>query len=237
MMKPGVDGASLPGVWVVIAAYNEAPMIGRVIDGLSTYVQPGCVIVIDDASTDATSANARASGAVVLRHPVNRGQGAALQTGITAALSRGAEVVVTFDADDQHDPADLPGMVEPILTHQADVVLGSRFTAGAVSNVPKLRRTLLRCLLWATRLMTRLKITDAHNGFRAFNRPAAACLDIRRDRMEHASELLDQVARHRLAYVERPTSVRYSAYSMAKGQKNGAAIQLAINILRYKVSG
>lgn len=236
-LAPEAPPHALEGVYVVIAAYNEGEMIGDVVRGLAEYLPASRVVVVDDGSADATGDAARAAGAVVLTHAVNRGQGAALATGIAAALRLGAQVVVTFDADGQHDPADLPHMVEPVLKGEADVVLGTRFAPGSASQVPLLRRFLLKSALVVTRFTSRLDITDVHNGFRAMSAEAARKIRIRQSRMEHASEILDQIHEHKLRYVERPVHIRYSEYSVGKGQRNRDAVKLALRILYYKVNG
>lgn len=200
---------------VVIAAFNEADVIGPVVrDIRQSYPN---VVVVDDGSSDGTAACALASGAVILRHPVNLGQGAALQTGITYALARGGEFVVTFDADGQHACADIARMVRALIENDAEVALGSRFLGKAV-GISTARRILLRLAVLFTRLTTGLKVTDAHNGLRVFTRAAARKVKITQNRMAHASELLDQVARHKMSYVEVAVTISYTNHSRAKGQ-------------------
>ena len=200
---------------VVIAAFNEADVIGPVVrDIRQSYPN---VVVVDDGSSDGTAACALASGAIILRHPVNLGQGAALQTGITYALARGGEFVVTFDADGQHACADIARMVRALIENDAEVALGSRFLGKAV-GISTARRILLRLAVLFTRLTTGLKVTDAHNGLRVFTRAAARKVKITQNRMAHASELLDQVARHKMSYVEVAVTISYTNHSRAKGQ-------------------
>lgn len=200
---------------VVIAAFNEADVIGPVVrDIRQSYPN---VVVVDDGSSDGTAACALASGAVILRHPVNLGQGAALQTGITYALARGGEFVVTFDADGQHACADIARMVRALIENDAEVALGSRFLGKAV-GISTARRILLRLAVLFTRLTTGLKVTDTHNGLRVFTRAAARKVKITQNRMAHASELLDQVARHKMSYVEVAVTISYTNHSRAKGQ-------------------
>jgi polyprenyl-phospho-N-acetylgalactosaminyl synthase len=200
---------------VVIAAFNEASIIGDVVRDLRQNYPN--VVVVDDGSTDGTGCCALASGAIVLRHPVNLGQGAALQTGITYALAQGGEFVVTFDADGQHTSADVAVMVCTLIQNDAEVALGSRFLGKAV-GISKARRTLLQSAVLLTRLTTGLKVTDTHNGLRVFTRTAARKIKISQNRMAHASELLDQIARHKMRYVEVPVTISYTRHSVAKGQ-------------------
>lgn len=202
---------------VVIPAFNEAEVIGTVVEGL--IARGFGVIVVDDASTDATAERARSAGAITIRHLINRGQGAALQTGILRALRSRADFIVTFDADGQHDPDDIFRLVQPLAGNGCDVVLGSRFLASP-DAVPLSRRLLLRVAVVFTRAASGLAVTDAHNGLRAFSSSAAAAIRIRQDRMAHASELVDQVRDRRLRWCEVPVRVRYTPYSRRKGQSH-----------------
>lgn len=219
--------------WIVIAAYNEGTVIRGVIDGVKR-LYPN-VVVTDDASTDNTAAEARSAGAIVLEHLINRGQGAALKTGITYALQHGAEAIVTFDADGQHDPKDVPAMLAPIERGEVDVTLGSRFLRDG-SNVPPLRRLALQAGVTFTHLVSRINVTDTHNGFRALNRSAAERIQILQDRMAHASEILDEIIRHKLRYREVPVTVTYSYYSREKGQSSSAMFRIAFKIFMHKLT-
>ena len=217
-------------VWAVIAAYNEAGSIGAVLDGLSDAVE--AIVVVDDGSADGTAEMASRHKAHVLRHLVNLGQGAALQTGIRYALDEGAEVVVTFDADGQHDPKDIPRLVAAL--DGADVALGSRFL-GSTEAMPMTRRLVLRAAVCFTRLTTGLALTDSHNGLRAFSRGAAARLRIRQNRMAHASEILEEIANHKMSYAEVPVCIRYTAYSLAKGQKLLGSVEILLDLLKGRL--
>ena len=210
-------------IWVVVPAYNEARVIGSVVEEL--VARGHCVVVVDDGSGDGTPDAARRAGAVVLRHAVNRGQGAALQTGIAYALRRGAEHIVTFDSDGQHVAEDVDALVAPLLAGRADVTLGSRFI-GSSEGMPGGRKAILALAVVFTRVASGARVTDTHNGLRAFTRAAAAKLDIRLDRMAHASEILDQIVRHGLRYEEVPVHVRYTDYSRRKGQSSFAALRI-----------
>lgn len=221
-----------PCIAVVIAAYNESSQIGRVV----TDVLPHCrlCIVVDDGSRDTTGGVARAAGAVVLRHAVNRGQGAALLTGIRYALSCGADVVVTFDADGQHDANDIPAITAPVLDGRVDIALGSRFI-GRTEGMPLVRGVLLRGAILFTRLFSAVRVTDAHNGVRALSRRAAADLTITLDGMAHASEIVDQIRLHGWRFVEVPTVVRYSDYSLEKGQSAFNSIRIIVQLILQRL--
>ncbi len=215
-------------IWIVVAAYNEAARIKTTLGGLKSLGYN--IVVVDDGSSDATAEVARTLPVWVLRHPINCGQGAALQTGIDFALSRGAEAIVTFDGDGQHDPADLPQMLKPVWDNEVDIALGSRFL-GRVENIPLVRRALLRAAILFTRLTSGLKLTDTHNGFRVFSRKAAQTIRIRQPRMAHASEILDQIAARGLSYVEVPVTIRYTKETLEKGQSTWDAVRISGQLL------
>ncbi len=217
-------------VWFVMPAYNEAEVIASTIGELSSLT--GKIVVVDDFSSDNTSAIALAAGAHVCRHPVNLGQGAALQTGIDYALARGAEVLVTFDADGQHRPDDARGMIDKLQAEGLDVVLASRFLGSAL-GIPTSRRLMLRLATLYTRLSTGLKLTDTHNGLRVFTADAARKIRLRQNRMAHASEVLDLIAEKELHCAEYPVTILYTDYSKAKGQRmSGAFTVLSDQLLQ-----
>ncbi len=220
------------GVFVVIAAFEEARKIGEVV--ASVLREYPNVVVVDDGSEDGTFDSAKAAGARTLRHALNRGQGAALQTGIAYALRHGAEIVVTFDADGQHEVADIAAMIEPIRNGEVQVTLGSRFLGEAV-NLPTGRRIVLRLAIIFGALTSGVMLSDAHNGFRAFSRSAAQQIDIQLDRMAHASEIVDQIRHRKLSYKEIPVRIQYTEYSMAKGQPSRRAVRIAFDYLVGKV--
>jgi glycosyltransferase involved in cell wall biosynthesis len=223
---------AMPRISVVVAAYNEARVIAGVVAGV---VHAGYdVVVVDDGSSDRTRHLAAAAGAMVLRHPINLGQGAALQTGIEFALRQGADIVVTFDADGQHRIADAARLVAALHTHGADFALGSRFLGGAV-NQPLSRRILLRLATLFTRLTTGLSLTDTHNGLRAMTRRGASVIKLRQNRMAHASEILHQIADSGLKFVEVPVTIEYSAYSLEKGQTMGDALVILTDLFARRL--
>jgi polyprenyl-phospho-N-acetylgalactosaminyl synthase len=217
-----------PAVWIVVPAFNEAPVIAGVVGELKRTFPD--IVVVDDCSTDATADQSERAGAVVVRHPVNLGQGAALQTGIEFALGQAADIVVTFDADGQHDAAEIPRLIEALAAGKADFALGSRFL-GRTINIPYSRRLLLHAALLFTRLTTTLTISDVHNGLRAMTRRGAAALMIRQNRMAHGSEILEQISLSRLTYVEVPVTVKYTEYSLRKGQKLTNSLHIVIDLM------
>jgi glycosyltransferase involved in cell wall biosynthesis len=219
-------------IWVVVAAYNEATVIAKVAADVQSAGYS--LVVVDDGSQDGTAHAAEAAGAAVVRHPINLGQGASLQTGIEYVLSRGAEFVVTFDADGQHHASDIAGLIEALTRNGAEFALGSRFLTDS-TNAPPSRRLLLKAATWFTRLTTGLRISDTHNGFRAMTRRGAGAIHLRQNRMAHASEILDQIARSGLKYVEAPVTIEYSAYSLAKGQRLSDGVMILVDLFARRL--
>ena len=216
-------------LWVVVAAYNEEPRLGRTLAGLCARGYQN-VVVVDDGSRDRTAEVALSSGVWVLKHLLNLGQGAALQTGIRFALQKGATTIVTFDADGQHDPDEIPRVAAPVRDGAADVALGSRFL-GVAENIPFSRRLILKGGVLFTRLFSGIRVTDTHNGFRALSRSAAEKIKITQNRMAHASEILDQVQALGLRFMEVPVTIRYSAETMAKGQSSWNAVRIVAELV------
>ncbi len=210
-------------LWIVIPAFNEGSVIGTVV--ASVRARYPYVVVVDDCSRDDTGAAAVGAGAVVLRHPVNLGQGAALATGMRYVLSRGAEFLVTFDADGQHRTEDITVLVERQRETGSDVVLGSRFL-GATPGMPPVRRFALKLVVQCMRLTGKSAKSDVHNGLRLFTRRAAQQIQIRQNRMAHASEIITQIETLGLSTCEAPVTIMYTKYSLSKGQRlsNGLSI-------------
>jgi len=190
-------------------------------------------VVVDDCSSDRTSAVAWQADAII-RHPVNLGQGAALQTGIDYALARGTDVIITFDGDGQHRAADIASLVRALEEAQADFALGSRFL-GCCIGLPLSRALLLKAAILFTRLTTGLRLSDTHNGLRAMTRRGAGMIRLRQNRMAHASEILGQIAASGLRYVEVPVSIEYNGYSLAKGQRLSDALIILLDLFARRL--
>jgi glycosyltransferase involved in cell wall biosynthesis len=215
----------MPGVWVVVPLFNEAQVIAGVVRGLRTAFDQ--VVCVDDGSADDSAEQARAAGAVVLRHTLNLGQGAALQTGIEFALrDEGTRCVVTFDADGQHQVDEARAMAARVLDGEADAVFGSRFLDSR-SRPGLMKRVVLKGAVVASNLTSGLQLTDAHNGLRALGRGVCEQLHLTQNRMAHASQLVDQVGRSGATVVEHPVHILYTDYSRAKGQ----SLLNSVNIL------
>ncbi len=196
-------------IFIIIPCYNEANNLSAVINKVKDY---GQVIVIDDGSTDNSYQIAKDAGTVVLKHFLNRGQGAALETGDCYALNNGADLVIHFDSDGQHTAEEIPKLIQPIISQETDVVFGSRFIADK-SNTPFLKKWLiLKPATAFQNIMLGVKLTDAHNGFRALSKNALAKIKIKQDGMAHASEIVEQVKLNNLKYKEVPVTIKYNEF-------------------------
>ena len=220
-------------VFIVVPAFNEGRRLSAVLDDLATTGHQ--VVVVDDGSRDRTVEVGKRHGCYVLRHSFNRGQGAALQTGITFALREGADAIVTFDADGQHQISDLPALLEPVVSGRCDAALGNRFLSLG-SNVPAMRKVILQLGRVFTYLTSGVRVGDCHNGYRAFSRKGASAICMKQDRMAHASEIYDQIKAARLTFEEVPVTIRYTAETLAKGQKLSNSISVLFHYLYGKIA-
>ena len=214
-------------VIAVIPAYNEATRVGNVVAAALKYVDS--VIVVDDGSTDATGSAARDAGATVLRHVENSGTGTATMTGIEAARRMGATSVVTLDADEQHDPADIPLLLAPVKNGEADIVFSNRF--GLRNRIPTIRRIFNAIGNVVTLFATGLWIQDSQSGYKVFGPRALAQVDLRMRGFECCTEIVREAAQHKWRIAEVPTKVIYSEYTLAKGQSFGNGVKTALKIL------
>ncbi|MGA9489488.1 MAG: glycosyltransferase family 2 protein [Mycobacterium sp.] len=202
--------------WIVVPAFNEAGVIGDVIAALRSVFAN--VVCVDDGSADGTGDIAQRAGAHLVRHPVNLGQGAAIQTGVEYARSQpGAQIFATFDADGQHRVQDVVTMIDRLGTGDVDIVIGTRFGPG-VSPPPLLKRLVLQTAVRLSPRGRRLGLTDTNNGLRVFNKSVADSLDITMNGMSHATEFIMLIAENRWRVAEQPVEVLYTEYSSAKGQ-------------------
>lgn len=204
-------------VWIVIPAYNEASVIADVVADVRA-VFPN-VVCVDDGGRDDTGDRAFAAGAHVVRHPVNLGQGAAIQTGVEYARSRpGAQFFATFDADGQHQVKDVVRMLDRLQTEDLDIVIGTRFADQPPDRMPMLKRLLLPIVAKLSRSSRQLHLTDAHNGLRVFNKTVADGLNLTMNGMSHASEFVALIVENNWRIAEQPVQILYTDYSMSKGQ-------------------
>lgn len=216
MYVVGID-TPYPDVWIIIPAYNEAKVIGDVIADLRQVFDH--VVCVDDGSRDETADVALRAGAHVVPHPVNLGQGAAIQTGVEYARRQpGAAVFVTFDADGQHRVKDVVAMIDRLSKGDVDIVVGTRFSGTTVSHTPPLKRLILRTAAALSPASHRLGLTDAHNGLRVFNKTVADNLNLTMNGMSHASEFVKLIVENHWRIAEEPVEILYTDYSLSKGQ-------------------
>ncbi|MGM7697410.1 glycosyltransferase family 2 protein [Microbacterium sp. A84] len=215
--------------WVVIPLYNEASVVGGVVTSLLAHFAH--VVCVDDGSTDGSAAVARRAGATIVQHPVNLGQGASLQTGITFALGHpSCEFIVTFDADGQHRIEDALAMVALARKDDLAIVFGSRFLDDR-TNPGLAKRIVLKTAVWVSNMTTSLKLTDAHNGLRVIRRDAAERIELKQDRMAHATEIVLELSRTGLPWREYPVELLYTDYSKAKGQSVLNAVNILVDLV------
>jgi polyprenyl-phospho-N-acetylgalactosaminyl synthase len=221
-------------IFVIVPAYNEARVLRETLTPLIEARYR--VVVVDDGSSDDTAQVLQSLPITVIRHAVNLGQGAALQTGMDYALRKGAPIAVHFDADGQHPCDAIPTLVEPILRGEADVVLGSRFLRPEdTARTPRHRRLILRIGIVISGLFTGMWLSDTHNGFRAFSRNALAKIQLRENGYAHATEILGEIRTKKLRYVEAPSAIRYSEYSRSKGQSFWNSFNIVIDLILEKL--
>jgi glycosyltransferase involved in cell wall biosynthesis len=204
-------------VWIVIPALNEATVIGDVVADVRSVFDH--VVCVDDGSQDDTGNVALRAGAHVVPHPVNLGQGAAIQTGVEYARAQpGAAVFATFDADGQHQVKDVVRMIDRLTGEDLDIVIGTRFADRAPERMPALRRLLFPLIAKISPASRKLRLTDAHNGLRVFNKTVADGLNLTMSSMSHASEFISIIVENRWRVAEEPVEILYTEYSMTKGQ-------------------
>lgn len=223
--------------WLVIPCYNEGSVIQDVIENArKTFPN---IVAVNDGSADDSAERIHAAGAHLVNHPVNLGQGAAIQTGVEyARMQPGAEYFVTFDADGQHQVKDVVAMLDRLRTEPIDIIVGTRFGRPRKEDdqVPWIKRVVLKTVVLLSPRTRRLGLTDAHNGLRAFNKKAAMELNLRMNGMSHASEFVTIMDEKGWRVAEQPVDILYTEYSMSKGQSliNGVNI-LADGLLARKL--
>ncbi len=218
---------------LIIPVYNEGKVVRGVVNEALKHFK--YIVCVDDGSQDDSVDEIAKTKAYLVNHPINMGQGAALQTGIEFARNLPVDYFVTFDSDGQHKIADVKKMVKILRGGKVDVVLGSRFL-GDAHGITGLKRTVLKLAVVFTRLTTGLRLTDTHNGLRVFNRKVANEIQITLPDMSHASEILEIIAQKEYRYKEVPVTIEYTSYSKTKGQSIINAINIAFDTLLRKVS-
>lgn len=202
----------MSNIFIVIPAYNEAKHVSSVIDNIKNVNSDFNIVVVDDCSDDNTYDVAVQSDVQVLKHVINRGQGAALKTGTEYAIIKGADIIVHFDADGQFLAADIPNVIAPIIAHEADIVFGSRFM-GKPSNMPILKKYFLMPIInIIQRKLFNIHLTDPQSGFRAFNVDIFPKIYWRSDHMAHCSEILHLSFSNKLRVQEVAVTVIYNEF-------------------------
>src|SRR3989338_7254180 len=214
-------------IFAVIPAYNEETTIAEVLQKTKPFVDQ--VIVVNDGSSDQTAQRALAQGARVVTHGVNRGLGASLGTGFAAALYLGADVVITLDADGQHDPLEIKKFIVAI-EQGADVVIGSRMLTG-FEGMPWYRQVAQILGNLVTFCLFGAWVTDSQSGFRAFTTFALEQIQIKTNRMEVSSEIIAEAKRHKLNLVEVPIKAIYTDYSLSKGQSFFVGLKTLVKLI------
>jgi glycosyltransferase involved in cell wall biosynthesis len=211
--------------------YCEEKVIVDVLNGVLSHFAH--VVAIDDGSTDGTYQEARKTKAVVLRHAINLGQGAAIQTGIEYALrDQRAKYFITFDSDGQHRVEDAEKLLKTLQTGKVDIVLGSRFLAK--SKLPTKKRLFLKTAIYSRNLFSKVKLSDIHNGLRAFDREVASKLNISIAGMAHASQIIERIGQYGFRYNEVPVVIKYTPYSIAKGQSLLNSVNIIFDLATAK---
>ncbi len=221
-------------LYIVIPVFNHDEHLKEII---ATLKQKGFhnIIVVNDGSEKNIFHRIREFNVHYLSHRQNLGQGAALQTGFDYAIGLNAGIVVTFDADGQHDPDDLPLVIDPVISGQADICIGSRFLSSQPVNMPFSKKLLLQIAIFFNFIFTGLKLTDAHNGLRAMNRKALNKIRITENRMAHATEILIEAKKNQLRVEEVPVTIHYTDYSIKHGQSSRNSIRIFIDLVFYKL--
>jgi glycosyltransferase involved in cell wall biosynthesis len=215
--------------YIIIAAFNEYTGIKEVLGSLIPLRYP--IIVIDDGSMDATSRIVDDFPVMLIRHDINLGQGAALETGMEMARRLDADFIIHFDADGQHDPADIEFLLAPLINGSADIVFGSRFLGKKASGLSGPREFVLKTARWINYGLTGILLTDAHNGIRAMNKKALSVIHFQQPGMAHASEILYLTKKKSLRYLEIPVFIKYTSYSKQKGQGFFNSLNILFHLL------
>ena len=216
-----------------IPAYNEEKTIAKIVLLAQKHVDT--VVVVDDGSEDLTGEIAKRLGAYVVRHDTRKGYGAAIQTCFKTARDLNADIMVTLDADGQHDPEEIPKLIKPILDNEADIVIGSRFlNTKSINEIPLYRRLGIKTITYLTRKATgNRKLSDAQSGFRAYSRKAIEELEIEETGMSVSTEILLKAAEKKLNIVEAPIFCRYKGIKTSTHHPVQHGLNIIASILNF----
>ena len=222
-----------PQIYVIVPCFNEKVVLRQTIIPLIELQLN--VIVVDDCSTDLPKDAIDDLPVYYLRHAINLGQGAALQTGMDFAIQKDADIIIHFDADGQHPSHQISELIQPILDGNYDVVLGSRFLKNkSTQDIPFKKQILLRMARWVNGIITGLWLSDAHNGFRALNKEALNKIRLTENRMAHATEILTLIKKANLRVTEIPVTIKYTEYSIQKGQSMWNAVNILFDLFKKR---
>jgi polyprenyl-phospho-N-acetylgalactosaminyl synthase len=204
-------------VYVIVPVYNEEEEILDVLNDLKRYFKN--ILVVNDGSTDSTSDILELSNVDTLSHLINLGAGAAISSGFEAIKrKKNIKAVITFDADGQHSAEDANDFAHEIISCSEDVIFGSRFIAHS-KNIPLIKKIILSIITFITNVITKVKLTDAHNGMNAFKTSCLEKILINIDGFGFATQIVNSVGKNSLSFKEMPTNIKYTDYSIKKGQR------------------
>lgn len=214
-------------IYIVIPAHNEGSVLANLLNKIKSVITAE-IIVVNDGSTDNTTEIALENKAIVLEHMINRGAGAATKTGIKYALQEDADIIITMDGDGQHDPSDIPNVLDPVLKEEFDVAIGSRLLNR--ENMPVIRRFFNLAGNIFTYLLFGLMIKDSQSGFKAFSKSAVNKINFNADGYEFCSEIIREIKKNKLKYIEIPIKTIYTDYSLSKGQNFSKGISIIFRL-------
>lgn len=216
-------------VYILMPVFNESEVLQNTIDGLKVYFKN--IIAVNDASTDNSREILAHNNILTINHPVNLGQGAAIETGFKhISKINNAKALITFDSDGQHDPKDASRFAKEIIKCDEEIIFGSRFLEFK-SNIPFFKSLLLRLAVFFNKFLIRIILTDTHNGLKAYKIDAVKKINISNQGYAFESELLMEVVKNKLTYKEMPTEIKYTEYSISKGQSMANALVIAEDII------
>jgi glycosyltransferase involved in cell wall biosynthesis len=219
--------------FVIVPVFNEEKIIGLILELLKK--QFTNIVCIDDGSSDRSFDIIKSKNVYILKHLINLGQGAALQTGINFAILKGAKFFLTFDSDGQHSLKDAMQMIKILKKNKIDIIFGSRFLNFKYQKkIPTFRRLILKLGVILSNFLSDIKLSDTHNGLRVFNLRFAKKLQIKFDGMSHPHSFFTNTYKYKFKYFEYPTNVIYSKYSLSKGQKNINSINILFDVIFSK---